>query len=197
MTKVSDQDKNNLSIVPGDSQAGQGFCVDGMTIDLEAAVGGRRRIYVKHSIYSQASRRNKKYKGNTPEGRQRKRLREEFLSDFTNPSARIQALADSASFNWVVLEGFRAAYLRGEVLPVSILKDYTALSNALARDLNSLETLARLEKKKEKKLNIEEYIKALKCGKLKVLKKEPECLPPPAPQLEQPKAEAEKSKTLF
>ena len=53
----------------------------------------------------------------------------------------------------------------------SVLKDYVALSNSLARDLSTLEALVK-EGGEGKTLTLAEYINALDSGKLQVVRGE-------------------------
>lgn len=113
---------------------------------------------VRHGLYIQPGK--VKVDGRSFFARRRKKLRGAFLADFqAPPSSRVQAIADGAAVNWICIEGFRSAFLRGEVISPSAWKDYIALSNSLARDLMNLEELAKEGSGKDKAPNLEEYLK--------------------------------------
>jgi hypothetical protein len=125
---------------------------------------------VRHGLYCNPSK--VRVDGRSHFARKRRKLRESFLEgfDFT-PSPRVRALADGAAVNWILLEALRTSFLRGEVVAPSVLKDYVALSNSLARDLSTLEALVK-EGGEGKTLTLAEYINALDSGKLQVVRGE-------------------------
>jgi len=119
-----------------------------------------------------------KIDGRRPLPRKRKQLRRSFLEGFkTPPSARIIALADGAAINWILCEGLRAMVMRGDPLPPSVLKDYAAIYNVLARDLMTLEALAKEGDPGDKAPSLAEYLAEIKSGKLIPVKSEVEAEP--------------------
>ena len=116
---------------------------------------------VRHGLYLRPEK--VQVDGRSFLARRRKKLKVLFLADFpTPPSPRIQAIADTAAVNWICLEGFRAAFLRGEAISPSAWKDYTALCNSLSRDLLTLEQLAKGSSGKDSIPDLEEYLETLK-----------------------------------
>ena len=91
-------------------------------------------------------------------------IRETLLSDFpeNEVSPRIQLLADGAAMNSLLLEGCRSVLIRGESVAPNVLKDYVLLSNAVSRDLQALEALARQARKGERAPTLEDYLEKIK-----------------------------------
>jgi hypothetical protein len=85
------------------------------------------------------------------------------------PNAIVQALADGAAANLIICRAFQAAFLRGDELPPSILKDFSTLWNGVSRDLCTLNQLAREAGTPEPTPSLQEYLSK----KIAVLDPEP------------------------
>jgi hypothetical protein len=123
---------------------------------------------MRHGLYCDPSRI--KIDGRTFFGKLKRKIKGHFLECFKGePSALIQTLADGAAANLIVAKAFQAAFLRGDKLPSSILRDYTALWNSIARDLATLDQVAKESGAKDSAPSLEEYLERLKAGKLVVV----------------------------
>lgn len=92
-------------------------------------------------------------------GQLKRKIKTHFLECFKGtPSALVQALADGAAANLIMAKAFQAAYLRGETLPASILRDYTGLWNSISRDLATLSALAKESGAKDPAPDLKDYV---------------------------------------
>lgn len=99
--------------------------------------------------------------------RLRKKIKGHFLECFEGePSAIVQTLADGVAANLIIAKSFQAAFLRGNKLPPSILRDYTGLWNSISRDLATLSQMAKESGNGDKTPSLQEHLEALKSGKL-------------------------------
>lgn len=146
-------------------------------------VAGRNQ---KHGLYCDPNK--VKIDGRSFFKQLKRKIKTHFLECFQGtPSALVQALADGAAANLIMAKAFQAAYLRGEKLPASILRDYTGLWNSISRDLATLSALAKESGAKDPAPSLGECLDSIKSGKLQPV--EPE---PVTPGEEQPK-----KRTLF
>lgn len=117
-------------------------------------VAGRNQ---KHGLYCDP--RKVQIDGRSFFGQLKRRIKTHFLECFKGtPSALVQALADGAAANLIMAKAFQAAYLRGEKLPSSILRDYTGLWNSISRDLATLSALAKESGAKAPMPSLNEYV---------------------------------------
>lgn len=100
-------------------------------------------------------------------GKLKKKIKGHFLESFKGtPSALAQALADGTAANLILAMNFQAAFLRGDQLPPSILRDYTGLWNSISRDIQALSQMAKESGGKDPVPNLQEYLDGIKSGKL-------------------------------
>jgi hypothetical protein len=132
-------------------------------------VAGRNQ---KHGLYCDP--RKVQIDGRSFFGQLKRKIKTHFLECFTGtPSALVQALADGAAANLIMARAFQSAYLRGEKLPPSILRDYCGLWNSISRDLATLSALAKESGAKDPAPSLGEYLEAIKSGKLQPVEAEP------------------------
>ncbi len=121
--------------------------------------------HMKTGLYCDPSR--VKVDGRSFFGKLKKKIKGHFLESFKGtPSALAQALADGTAANMILAMNFQAAFLRGDQLPSSILRDYTGLWNSISRDLQALSQMAKDSGGKDPVPNLQEYLDGLKSGKL-------------------------------
>jgi hypothetical protein len=114
---------------------------------------------MKHGLYCDPSRI--RIDGRTFFGKLKRKIKGHFLECFKGePSALIQTLADGAAANLIIAKAFQAAFLRGDKLPSSILRDYVALWNSVSRDLVVLDQAKDLGGK-DLTPTLPEYLEAL------------------------------------
>ncbi len=128
--------------------------------------------HMKHGLYCDPSR--VKVDGRSFFGKLKKKIKGHFLESFKGtPSALAQALADGTAANLIMAMNFQAAFLRGDQLPPSILRDYTGLWNSISRDIQALSQMAKESGGGKEVPSLGEYLEAMKAGKLVPLEKEP------------------------
>lgn len=131
----------------------------------------------KHSLYCDPKK--VQIDGRSFFGQLKRKIKGHFLECFKGtPSALVQALADGAAVNLIMAKAFQAAYLKGEKLPASILRDYTGLWNSISRDLATLSALAKESGAKDPAPSLGEYLEAIKSGKLQPVEPEPATVEP-------------------
>jgi len=144
---------------------------EGASGELQALVpahGKKKKYHVRHGLYCRPD--SVRVDGRSYFAKLKKRLKSLFLENFKEtPGALIQALADGAAANLIIAKAFQAAFLRGEKLPPSILRDYTGLWNSISRDLATLNQMAKESGNSGKLPILKEYLDALKSGKLQVV----------------------------
>ncbi len=123
---------------------------------------------VRHGLYCDP--RKVKLDGRSKLARLRCKLQAAFLEGFdSTPSPRVQALAEGAAVNWIVLTALRNAFLRGEVVAPSVWKDFCAIQNCLDRSLTTLEAMAKEGKEGAKTPTLAEYLEAIRSGRLQAV----------------------------
>lgn len=150
---------------------------------------------MKHGLYCDPSK--VLIDGRSFFGKLKRKIKGHFLECFKDtPSALVQTLADGTAANLIIAKAFQAAFLRGEKLPPSILRDYTGLWNSISRDLATLSQMAKESGVKDPVPSLGEYLEALKSGKLQPVEAEPVAKPAVIEPAFKPKTEPEK-KRLF
>jgi hypothetical protein len=157
---------------------------------------------VRHGIYCDPSK--VRIDGRSFFARLKVKIRGHLLEVFKgDPSPLAQTLADGAAANLIIAKSFQAAFLKGEKLPPSILRDYTGLWNSISRDLLTLSQMAKESGAKDPAPSLEEYLKraataetvpALIEVKPEKTTGQNEGAPPPANESPAPQPEARASK---
>jgi hypothetical protein len=127
---------------------------------------------MKHGLYCDPNK--VKIDGRSFFGKMRKSIKTRFLEGFKGtPSALAQTLAEGAATHLIMAMNFQAAFLRGDQIPHSILRDYTGLWNSISRDLQTLSQMAKESGAKDSSPDLQEYVEAVKSGKLVLVEAEP------------------------
>ncbi len=118
---------------------------------------------VRHGLYCDPNK--VKVDGRSFFGQLKRKIKGHFLECFKgNPSALVQTLADGTAANLIMAKAFQAAFLRGDKLPPSILRDYVALWNSISRDIATLSVMAKESGNGDKVPSLPEYLEELKSG---------------------------------
>ena len=119
----------------------------------------------RHGLYCDPKK--VKVDGRSFFGKLKKKIRGHLLEVFKgNANPLAQTLADGTAANLVIAKAFQAAFLRGEVLPTTIMRDYTGLWNAISRDLQALSQMAKDGTPPEKVPSLKEYLDLIAANKL-------------------------------
>lgn len=124
----------------------------------------------------------------SPFGRMKRKVITHLTAAFIEePSPFAQTMIDGLSVNILIAKFFQAAFLRGEKLPPSVLRDYTGLWNSISRDLSTLAQMAKDSGAKDPVPSLEDYLKRASRALPAVIQVEAEPSPNPEPAPEKEK----------
>lgn len=144
MTAQKKAPSDNLSAVPARNPKGAG-----------------RKKLATHALYCDPSKVI--IPSHSPFGRMIRKVIDHLSEPFLDkPSPFAQTMIDGLAVNIIIAKFFQAAFLRGDEMASSILRDYTTLWNGVSRDLATLSGMAKESGVKDPVPSLEEYLEVVK-----------------------------------